>query len=182
MKVSPTHIAGPLLIEPDVFEDSRGFLFESFNQRKFTQFTGISDSFVQDNHSGSVMHALRGLHYQIQQPQGKLIRVVAGEIFDVAVDIRKNSPTLGQWVGYHLSAMNRLMFWIPPGFAHGFLSLTEHSEVIYKTTDYWVPEFERCIQWNDADLAINWPLHGAQPVMSEKSRLGIRFKDAELFA
>lgn len=182
MKVSATSISGPLLIEPDVFEDERGFLFESFNQRKFTQLTGVTDAFVQDNHTGSVMHALRGLHYQIRQPQGKLIRVISGEIFDVAVDIRKDSPTLGKWIGYHLSAANRLMFWIPQGFAHGFLSLTERSEVIYKTTDYWAPEFERCIQWDDPDLAINWPLHGAQPVMSKKSRLGIRFTDAELFA
>lgn len=182
MKTRATSISGPLLIEPDVFEDERGFLFESFNQRKFTRLTGVTDSFVQDNHSGSVMHALRGLHYQIQRPQGKLIRAVAGEIFDVAVDLRKDSPTLGLWVGHHLSAANRLMFWIPPGFAHGFLSLTEGSEVLYKATDYWAPQFERCIQWDDPDLGIDWPLRGTQPVISKKGRLGVRFKDAELFA
>lgn len=181
MKVIAIAIPGPFLITPEIFEDERGFFFESFNQRKFEQLTGIRDAFVQDNHSGSKKNALRGLHYQIKQPQGKLIRVVSGEIFDVAVDLRKNSPTLGQWVGSRLSAKNRLMFWIPQGFAHGFLALAEHTEVIYKTTDYWAPEFERCILWDDPDLAINWPLQGAQPILSQKSQQGIRYKDAELF-
>ncbi|CAG0994967.1 dTDP-4-dehydrorhamnose 3,5-epimerase [Methylophilaceae bacterium] len=181
MKITATTILGPLLIQPDVFEDARGFFFESFNQRKFEQLAGISDTFVQDNHSGSARNILRGLHYQIRQPQGKLIRVVAGEIFDVALDLRKNSPTLGQWVGNHLSAENRLMFWIPHGFAHGFLSLTEYSEVIYKTTDYWAPEFERCIVWDDPGLAIDWPLQGEKPVLSKKDQEGLPFSKAELF-
>lgn len=181
MKVTATSIHGPLLIEPEVFKDARGFFFESFNQRKFVQLAGVAVTFVQDNHSGSVKNALRGLHYQVKQPQGKLIRVVAGEIFDVAVDLRKNSPTLGQWVSNRLSAENKLMFWIPPGFAHGFLSLADHSEVIYKTTDYWAPELERCILWSDPDLAISWPLQGAQPILSEKGRQGTSFRNAELF-
>lgn len=181
MNVTATAIPGPLLIEPDVHEDVRGFFFESFNQRKFQKLAGIMGTFVQDNHSGSVKNALRGLHYQINQPQGKLIRVVAGEIFDVAVDLRKNSPTLGQYVSSHLSAENRLMFWIPPGFAHGCLSLTEHSEVIYKMTNYWAPELERCISWDDPDLAINWPLQGAKPVLSRKDQEGMPFSKAELF-
>jgi len=181
MKITATTIPGPLLIQPDIFEDARGFFFESFNQRKFEQLAGIMDTFVQDNHSGSAKNILRGLHYQIRQPQGKLIRVIAGEIFDVAVDLRKNSPTLGQWVSNHLSAENRLTFWIPPGFAHGFLSLTDHSEVIYKTTDYWAPEFERCIVWDDPDLAINWPLQGMKPILSNKDQEGVPFSKAELF-
>lgn len=181
MKITATAIPGPLLIEPDVFADARGFFFESFNQRKFEQLTGITETFVQDNHSGSIKNILRGLHYQIKQPQGKLIRVVAGEIFDVAVDLRKNSPTLGLWTSNLLSAENRLTFWIPPGFAHGFLSLTDHSEVIYKTTNYWAPEHERSILWNDPDLAIDWPLKGCAPVLSRKDMEGVPFSRAELF-
>jgi dTDP-4-dehydrorhamnose 3,5-epimerase len=181
MKITATSIPGPLIIEPDVFEDARGFFFESFNRREFERLSGIAPTFMQDNHSGSKKNVLRGLHYQIQQSQGKLIQVVAGEIFDVVVDLRKNSPTLGQWIGHHLSAKNRHMLWIPPGFAHGFLSLADPAEVIYKVTDYWAPEHEHCILWNDPDLAINWPLQGNTPILSQKDQAAVPFRHAELF-
>lgn len=181
MKITTTAIPGPLLIQPDVYQDARGFFFESFNQRKFARLAGITETFVQDNHSGSARNCLRGLHYQIQQPQGKLVRVASGEIFDVAVDLRRSSPTLGRWVSNRLSAENKLMFWIPQGFAHGFLSLTDNSEVIYKTTDYWAPEHERAILWNDPDLAIDWPLQGASPILSKKDLEALPFSKAELF-
>ena len=157
MKVSSCAIADVLLIEPKVFGDERGFFFESFNQNAFNKATGLAVNFVQDNHSKSARNVLRGLHYQIQQPQGKLVRVTAGEVFDVAVDIRRSSPTFGQWVGEILSADNKRQLWVPPGLAHGFVVLSESAEFLYKTTDYYAPEFERCIVWNDPTLAIEWP-------------------------
>lgn len=181
MNIIPTAIADLLIIEPKVFGDDRGFFFESFNQRRFAELTGIDAEFVQDNHSRYARHVLRGLHYQIQHPQGKLVRVVAGEVFDVAVDIRKSSPTFGQWVGVNLSAENKRMLWIPPGFAHGFVVLSDTAEFLYKTTDYWAPEFERCILWNDAELAIDWKLGEAMPVLSAKDQAGKPLREAEIF-
>jgi dTDP-4-dehydrorhamnose 3,5-epimerase len=182
MQVVQTAIPDLLIIEPKVFGDARGFFFESFNQRSFEALTGRACQFVQDNHSRSARHVLRGLHYQIQQPQGKLVRVVSGEVYDVAVDIRRSSPTFGQWVGVHLSAENKKMFWIPEGFAHGFVVLSESAEFLYKTTDYWAPEYERSIVWNDPDLAIDWPLNGAVPTLSAKDQSGKLFREAEVFA
>ncbi len=175
MKATSTAIPDVLLIEPRVFGDARGFFFESFNARAFAQATGLDLNFVQDNHSKSAHGVLRGLHYQEQKPQGKLVRVVAGEVFDVAVDIRPQSPTYGQWVGEILSADNQRQLWVPPGLAHGFLVLSESAEFLYKTTDYYAPEFERCIAWNDPALAIAWPLNGAEPLVSSKDALGRRF-------
>jgi len=160
---------------------TRGFFFESFNARKFEDATGFHGDFVQDNHSRSGRGVLRGLHYQIRQPQGKLVRVVEGEVFDVAVDIRKSSPTFGQWYGHRLSADNKLQLWIPPGFAHGFVVLSDRADFLYKTTDYWAPEFERCIAWNDSDLAIEWPLGGITPLVSAKDAQGTAFANAEVF-
>ncbi|HEY8158711.1 MAG TPA: dTDP-4-dehydrorhamnose 3,5-epimerase [Methylobacter sp.] len=180
MKVIPTTIPDVLIIEPKVFGDERGFFFESFNRRQFTELTGRDVDFVQDNHSRSVKNVLRGLHYQIQQPQGKLVRVVQGAALDVAVDIRKGSPTFGQHVGLELSAENKRMLWIPEGFAHGFLVLSDTAEFLYKTTDYWAPEFERSICWNDSTLAINWPLQTA-PILSAKDAQGMSLQQAELF-
>ncbi len=171
MKVTPTAIPDVLLIEPKVFGDDRGFFFESYNQQAFEQATGIGVTFVQDNHSKSAKNVLRGLHYQIKQPQGKLVRVVQGEVFDVAVDIRKDSKTHGKWVGQILSAENKRQLWIPPGFAHGFLTLSETAEVLYKTTDYYAPEHERCIAWDSPEIGINWPLTAA-PLLSAKDRAG----------
>ncbi len=171
MKVTPTAIPDVLLIEPKVFGDERGFFFESFNQKVFEEATGLKAPFVQDNHSKSSRNVLRGLHYQIECPQGKLLRVVQGEVFDVAVDIRKDSKTYGQWVGKILSAENKKQLWIPPGFAHGFLTLSETAEFLYKTTDYYVPEHERCIAWNNPKVGIKWPLTTA-PLLSEKDRAG----------
>lgn len=182
MKVIPTAIPDLLIIEPKVFGDERGFFFESFNKRRFTELTGIAAEFVQDNHSKSARHVLRGLHYQIQHAQGKLVRAVAGEVFDVAVDIRKSSPTFGQSVGVNLSAENKRMLWIPAGFAHGFVVLSETAEFLYKTTDYYAPEFERCILWNDAELAIDWQLGSAEPLLSAKDQAGKPLREAELFA
>ena len=168
MKVSPTTIPDVLLIEPKVFGDERGFFYESFNQQRFNEATGLDRHFVQDNHSKSAKGVLRGLHYQLPpKAQGKLVRVVAGEVFDVAVDIRKDSPTFGHWVGEILSADNKRQLWIPPGLAHGFLVLSETAEFLYKTTDYYAPELERCILWNDPTLDIDWPIEGA-PVLSAK--------------
>lgn len=181
MKVTPTAIPDILLIEPEVFGDARGFFYESYNARKFREFSGLEPNFVQDNHSRSQKNVLRGLHYQIRQPQGKLVRVCAGEVFDVAVDLRKHSPTLGQWVGMYLSAENKRMLWIPEGFAHGFVVLSASAEFLYKTTDYWAPQFERSIIWNDPDLAIDWHLGGAAPSLSGKDQAGKAFRDAELF-
>jgi dTDP-4-dehydrorhamnose 3,5-epimerase len=182
MQVVTTSIAGLLIIEPKVFGDDRGFFYESFNQRRFAELTGVTDAFVQDNHSKSARNVLRGLHYQIQQAQGKLVRVTAGEVLDIAVDIRKNSPSFGQWEGIILSAENKRMLWIPKGFAHGFVVKSESAEFLYKTTDYWAPEHERCIAWNDADLAINWQLGGATPLLSAKDNAGKPLKQAEVFA
>ena len=181
MKLIPTEISDVLLIEPQVFTDARGFFLESYNHQKFTDKLGITANFVQDNHSGSQQHVLRGLHYQIIQPQGKLVRAVVGTIFDVAVDIRKNSPSCGQWVGYELSAENKRQLWIPPGFAHGFLVLSEVAEVIYKTTDYYAPQGDRTILWNDPDLAIDWPIK-QPPLLSAKDSNGQAFATAELYA
>lgn len=175
MKATSTAIPDVLLIEPRVFGDARGFFFESFNARAFAQATGLDLDFVQDNHSKSAHGVLRGLHYQEQKPQGKLVRVVAGEVFDVAVDIRPQSRTYGQWVGEILSADNQRQLWVPPGLAHGFLVLSESAEFLYKTTDYYAPEFERCIAWNDPALAITWPLNGTEPLVSSKDALGRRF-------
>ena len=180
MKVTPLAIPDVLLLEPQVFGDSRGFFFESFNQRKFEQAVGYSVEFVQDNHSRSARHVLRGLHYQIRQAQGKLVRVVQGEVFDVAVDLRRGSPTFGRWVGQLLSAENKLQMWIPEGFAHGFVVTSEGAEFLYKTTDFWAPEHERCIAWNDPELAIEWPLQ-SDPELSGKDREGKCLADAELF-
>ena len=181
MTITQTDIPGVLIIEPKVFGDDRRFFFESFNQQQFDQAVGRQTTFVQDNHSRSVKNVLRGLHYQIQHPQGKLVRVAQGEVFDVAVDIRKNSPAFGKWVGIVLSAENKKQLWVPEGFAHGFLVLSETAEFLYKTTDYWYPEFERSIIWNDADLKIDWPLAGAQPILAAKDMAGTIMNDAELF-
>ena len=174
MKVTPTRIPDVLLIEPKVFGDDRGFFFESYNQKAFQEATGLNVNFVQDNHSKSAKNVLRGLHYQIEQPQGKLVRVTHGEVFDAAVDIRKGSKTYGQWVGLILSAENKKQLWIPPGFAHGFLTLSETAEFLYKTTEYYSPEHERCIIWNDADIAIEWPIQG-HPMISAKDEKGYQF-------
>jgi len=182
MQVAHTEIPDLLIIEPKVFGDDRGFFYESFNQRRFTELTGVTDAFVQDNHSKSARNVLRGLHYQIRQPQGKLVRVTAGEVLDIAVDVRKSSATFGKWVGVNLSAENKKMLWIPKGFAHGFVVLSDSAEFLYKTTDYWAPEHERCIVWNDADLAIDWQLDGATPLLSAKDQAGKRLREAEIFA
>jgi len=182
MQVTSTSISDLLIIEPKVFGDDRGFFYESFNQRRFTELTGVTDPFVQDNHSKSARNVLRGLHYQIQQAQGKLVRVIAGEVWDIAVDIRKGSPDFGKWVGVSLSAENKKMLWIPKGFAHGFVVLSDSAEFLYKATDYWAPEHERCIMWSDPDLAIDWHLGNAPPLLSAKDQAGRRFSDAELFA
>jgi dTDP-4-dehydrorhamnose 3,5-epimerase len=175
MKASPTAIADVLLIEPRVFGDARGFFYESFNARAFAEATGVNLGFVQDNHSKSARGVLRGLHYQSQRPQGKLVRVVAGEVFDVAVDIRPQSPTYGQWVGEILSASNHRQLWIPPGLAHGFLVLSDTAEFLYKTTDYYAPEYEKCLAWDDPTVNIIWPLNGAVPLVSAKDAAGQRF-------
>ena len=177
MKATPTAIADVLLIEPKVFGDERGFFFESFNQRAFNQATGLNLDFVQDNHSKSGQGVLRGLHYQVLQPQGKLVRVVAGEVFDVAVDIRPDSPTFGRWVGEILSADNKRQLWVPPGLAHGFVVLSDSAEFLYKTTDYYAPEHERCIAWNDPTLAIAWPAMNEGPKLSAKDAAGGSFPD-----
>ena len=173
-------IAGLLRFEPRVWEDARGSFFESFNQRDFKKMSGLDVQFVQDNHSHSKRNVLRGLHHQIRQPQGRLVRVVSGEVFDVAVDVRPGSPTFGQWAGEILSAANRCQLWLPPGLAHGFLVLSDHAEVLYKTSDYYAPEYERCIAWNDPTLGIEWPLHGATPILSAKDAVGSVLAQAEL--
>ena len=177
----PTAIPDLLIIEPKVFGDERGFFFESFNRRKFAELTGRDIDFVQDNHSRSARNVLRGLHYQIQHPQAKLVRVVQGAVLDVAVDIRRSSPTFGQHVAVELSADNKRMLWIPEGFAHGFAVLSDTAECLYKTTDYWYPEHERCIRWNDPALAIDWQLQAA-PALSGKDAQGKALAEAELFA
>jgi dTDP-4-dehydrorhamnose 3,5-epimerase len=175
-----TLLGGALVLTPTVFGDERGFFLESFNQRRFDDVLGRNVTFVQDNHSRSAKNVLRGLHYQIRQPQGKLLRVVAGEIFDVAVDLRRRSPTFSRWASVILSAENKRQVWIPEGFAHGFLVLSDYAEVLYKTTDYWAPEHERCLLWNDPKLAISWPI-GAEPILSNKDREGKPFHALELF-
>ena len=181
MKVTRTAIPEVCLIEPRVSGDARGFFYESFNQRTFAEATGVTTEFVQDNHSRSARGVLRGLHYQIQQPQGKLVRVVAGEVYDVAVDIRRSSPTFGKWVGAHLSADNKAQFWVPAGFAHGFVVLSESAEFLYKTTDYYAPEHEQCIAWNDPFLNIQWPDLGEMPKLSAKDAAGNLWATARFF-
>jgi dTDP-4-dehydrorhamnose 3,5-epimerase len=180
MKVIPEKISDVLIIEPKVFGDDRGFFFESYNKKLFQEATGITADFVQDNHSKSSKGVLRGLHYQINQPQGKLVRVTSGEVVDVAVDIRKSSNTFGQWASVILSSENKRQLWIPEGFAHGFVVLSESAEFLYKTTDYYAPEHERCIRWDDNELAIDWQ-YKDKPLVSDKDARGIAFKDAELF-
>lgn len=180
LQVTPTAIADMLVIEPKVFGDDRGFFFESFNARDFAEATGIKCDFVQDNHSKSSRNVLRGLHYQIQQPQGKLVRVTQGEVWDVGVDLRRGSPTFGKWVGLVLSAENKKQAWIPKGFAHGFLVLSETAEFLYKTTDYYAPQHERTIVWNDPDLGIAWPIQG-EPRLAAKDAAGMAWADADFF-
>ena len=178
MKVSPLAIADVMLIEPRIFGDERGFFYESFNQRAFAEATAVTLPFVQDNHSKSAKGVLRGLHYQVVNPQGKLVRVTSGTVFDVAVDIRPDSPTFGQWVGEILSADNKRLLWVPPGLAHGFVVLSDSAEFLYKTTDYYAPEHERCIVWNDPTLAIAWPPMDEAPKLSAKDAVGASFLDA----
>jgi dTDP-4-dehydrorhamnose 3,5-epimerase len=180
MKITPTAIPEVLVLEPQVFGDDRGFFFESYNARRFEELTGVRPNFVQDNHSKSAKNVLRGLHYQIRQPQGKLVRVTAGAIFDVVVDLRRSSPFFGRWVGVELSAENRRQIWVPPGFAHGFVVTSASAECLYKITDYWTPEHERTILWNDPALAIDWPIEGA-PMLSGKDSQGSLLADAEVF-
>lgn len=181
MDIIETTVPGVLIAEPRVYRDQRGFFYESYNEREFVEKTGTNTRFVQDNHSHSVKNTLRGLHYQIQQPQGKLVRVTAGEVYDVVLDIRKSSPAFGQWTANVLSDKNKRMLWIPPGCAHGFLVISNHAECLYKVTDYWAPAFERCIIWNDVKLNIAWPLHEI-PVLSEKDAQGVPFAQTEVFA
>lgn len=181
MKVIPTQLPEVLILEPTVFGDERGYFMESFNARVFREATGLERDFVQDNLSRSARGVLRGLHYQLQQPQGKLVRVVNGEVFDVAVDVRKSSPTFGHWVGVNLSAENKRMLWVPEGFAHGFLVLSETADSYYKVTDYYAAEHDRSIRWDDADIGIFWPLEG-EPVLSAKDAAAPRLREAEVFA
>lgn len=178
-----TRLAIPdvVLLEPKVFGDARGYFLESYNRRTFEHIVGLPVDFVQDNHSRSRRGVLRGLHYQVVKPQGKLVRVVEGEVFDVAVDLRRSSPTFGRWVAEHLSADNRRMLWIPPGFAHGFYVLSEAAQFLYKTTDYWAPEYERTVLWDDPDLAIDWPLDAAPPLLADKDRAGLRLREAQAY-
>lgn len=181
MLVTPTVIPDVLILEPQVFGDDRGFFFESYNRRAFREATGRDADFVQDNHSRSARCVLRGMHYQIRQPQGKLVRVTAGEVFDAVVDLRKSSPTFGKWVGVTLSAANRRMLWVPEGFAHGFLVTSETAEFLYKTTDYYAPEHERSLLWNDPTVGIDWPLAGAQPLLKPKDAAGSPLAEATAF-
>ncbi len=180
MNVIATNLPDVLILEPKVFGDERGFFFESFNARAFAEATGLQREFVQDNHSRSAKGVLRGLHYQLQQTQGKLVRVTAGEVFDVAVDVRRSSPTFGQWAGVHLSAENKRQLWVPEGFAHGFLVLSDYAEFLYKTTDYYAPAHEQSIRWDDPELAIDWPLN-EPPQLSAKDLAGVALRDAALF-
>jgi len=181
VKAIPSAIADVIMLEPLVFGDARGFFMESYNRRRFTELTGADVDFVQDNHSRSARGVLRGLHYQIRQPQGKLVRVAQGAVFDVAVDLRRQSPYFGRWVGAVLSADNQRQMWVPPGFAHGFLVLSETADFLYKTTDYYAPEHERCIAWNDPALAVAWPLEGLEPCLSARDMQGTPFAQADLF-
>lgn len=180
MQIVTTKIPDVLIIEPRVFGDDRGFFYESFNKKKFADVSGITAEFVQDNHSKSAKGVLRGLHYQIKQPQGKLVRVISGKVLDVAVDIKKSSSTFGHWVGIELSEENKRQLWVPAGFAHGFVVLSESAEFLYKTTDYYVPEFERCIRWDDAELSIDWQYSG-EPLVSDRDARGVSFQEADLF-
>ena len=180
MNILATTIPEILLIEPKIFQDERGFFLESYQKKQFQE-AGINVDFVQDNHSKSRLGTLRGLHYQIHQPQAKLVRVIAGEIFDVAVDIRRQSPTFGQWVGDYLSAENKRMLWVPEGFAHGFYVTSREAEVLYKASNYYAPQWERCIRWNDPNIGIQWPTNGEAPVLSAKDALGKLFNEAEVF-
>lgn len=180
MQCRTTPLPGLLLIQPKIFGDERGFFFESFNERAWRELTGLERSFVQHNHSRSARNVVRGLHYQIRQPQGKLVRVISGEVFDVAVDIRRSSPSFGQWFGTTLSADNKLQIWIPEGFAHGFCVTSDHAELLYLATDYWAPEYDRSLAWNDQQLGINWPLSG-EPLLSDKDRKAPFLSEAELF-
>ena len=173
MEATKTAIDGVLLLAPKVFGDSRGFFFESFNSRVFAEATGLQLDFVQDNHSRSARHVLRGMHFQVNRPQGKLVRVVRGEVFDVAVDIRRDSPTFGRWVGERLSETNQRQLWVPPGLAHGFLVISESADFLYKTTDYYDPASERCLAWNDPTVRIDWPLDGQAPALSGKDQAGL---------
>ncbi len=180
MKTLPTAIADVLIVEPQVFGDARGFFYESFNQNAFKQATGLDVNFVQDNHSRSAKGVLRGLHYQIEQPQGKLVRVVRGAVFDVAVDLRRSSATFGQWVGAELTEDNQRQMWVPPGFAHGFLTLSDSADFLYKTTDYYAPQFERCVAWDDPAIGIKWPV-GVEPTLSNKDQAGVHLGVAQTF-
>ena len=180
MKIIPTSIADVLIIEPRVFQDERGFFLESYQKKQFKE-AGIDVDFVQDNHSKSCRGTLRGLHYQIQQPQGKLVRVISGEVFDVVVDIRRRSPTFGRWAGDYLSAENKRMLWVPPGFAHGFYVTSPEAEVLYKASDYYAPSWERCLLWKDPAIGIPWPIRGETPILSAKDSRGNLLKEAELF-
>jgi dTDP-4-dehydrorhamnose 3,5-epimerase len=180
MKIVDSKISDVKLIQPDVFGDERGFFMETWNQSS-AQKMGLDLHFVQDNHSRSIGNVLRGMHYQLHEAQGKLVRVAAGAVFDVAVDIRKTSPTFGEWVGYELSAENKLMLWIPPGFAHGFITLTDNTDFLYKCTNLYAPQHERTIAWNDPDIGITWPLDGISPILSDKDKAGLPLKSAELF-
>ncbi len=180
MKVTPTRIPEVFIVEPQVFGDQRGFFFESFNQRDWEKETGLKTVFVQDNHSRSTKGVLRGLHYQIKHAQGKLVRVLVGEVFDVAVDIRRSSPTFGQWVGVKLSAENKKQLWVPAGFAHGFAVLSDEAEFLYRTTDYWAPEYERGIKWDDPTIGVDWPVDFT-PILSEKDEKGVAFAEAEVY-
>lgn len=178
MKALPLAIPDVLLLEPRVFEDNRGYFFESFNHKIFEELVGKPVTFVQDNQSYSKKNVLRGMHYQVEKPQGKLVRVLSGEIFDVVVDVRKNSPHFGQWVGAKLTSDNRHQLWVPPGFAHGFVCLSDHAEILYKISEYWFAEHERCIAWDDAELAIEWPIQ-AQPILKINDAQGLQFNQAE---
>ena len=182
LKVTPTALPEVMIVEPRVFGDARGFFFESFNAKAFEQATGVATNFVQDNHSRSARGVLRGLHYQIRQPQGKLVRVAAGRVFDVAVDLRRSSPRFGQWVGVELTGENHRQLWVPAGFGHGFVVLSESADFLYKTTDYYAPAHERCIIWNDAQLSIDWQLNGLEPQLSSKDQQGKAFAEADVFA
>ncbi|MFZ6646300.1 dTDP-4-dehydrorhamnose 3,5-epimerase [Undibacterium sp. TJN25] len=181
MNVIATELPEVLILEPRVFGDDRGFFYESFNQKKFQELTGVDAEFVQDNHSMSARNVLRGLHYQIQQTQGKLVRATVGEVYDVVVDLRKSSPRFGKWVGLTLSADNKRMLWVPPGFAHGFVVTSDKAEFLYKTTDYWAPEHERCLMWNDPTVGVQWPDNLA-PILSAKDEQGKSLHEAEVFA
>ncbi|HEX2369240.1 MAG TPA: dTDP-4-dehydrorhamnose 3,5-epimerase [Acidimicrobiia bacterium] len=181
MSVAPTPIAEVLVLEPEVRGDERGFFVETWNARTFASAAGLERSFVQDNHSRSARMVLRGIHYQIEQAQGKLLRVVSGRVFDVAVDLRRSSPTFGRWVGVELTATNHRQLWVPEGFGHGFVVLSESADLLYKTTDYYAPEHERTLAWDDPDVGIDWPLEGGQPILSAKDRAGHLLASADLF-